>query len=373
MDSTGRNRSGFQLAGTVSGHAAFNEPVRPAELYQSETAEENEMGREEETELNGVEEEQVGMSDEDIESEIAAPDWRVRAGPRSKPTQREREEHDATHVPFRDWCAHCMMGRGRTHHHVMKQRSEDESRRPVIAMDYFFMRVESSPSAQEISEEPITCIVVKEDKYQNIMSSVALKKGVEEPWTVDRVAKFIDLLGYREITLKSDTEPPIIAFRNRVAEVCKAEVTTEDAVKGDKESSGLIENAVMLIRGIIRTIKCHIESRTQEPLNDNSPIVPWLVEHAGCILSRCQKGRDGKMPFERLHGKKPTQEFVPFGEKVLARRVTTAPMNRMNPRYQYGIWLGMRNNSAECFIGSAGGVFRAREIRRLEPRDRWDR
>ena len=33
----------------------------------------------------------------------------------------------------------------------------------------------------------------------------------------------------------------------------------------------------------------------------------------------------------------------------------------------------MRNNSAECFIGNEGGVFRAREIRRLEPRDRWDR
>ena len=200
-----------------------------------------------------------------------------------------------------------------------------------------------------------------------------MKKGVEEPWTAERVAKFIDLLGYREITLKSDTEPPIIAFRYRVAEACKAEVTTEDAVKGDNESNGLIENAVVLIRGIIRTIKCHIESRTQEPLSDNSPVMPWLVEHAGCILSRCQKGRDGKTPFERPHGKKPTQEFVPFGEKVSARRVTTEPTNRMNPRYQYGIWLGMRNNSAECFIENAEGVFRAIEIRRLEPRDRWDR
>ena len=187
------------------------------------------------------------------------------------------------------------------------------------------------------------------------------------------MAKFIDLLGYREITLKSDTEPAIVAFRNRVAEACKAEVTTEDAVKGDKESNGLIENAVMLIRGIIRTIKCHIESKTQESLSDDSPVMPWLVEHAGCILSRCQKGRDGQTPFERLHGKKPTQEIVPFGKKVLGRRVTTEPMNRMNPRYQYGIWLGMRNNSAECFIGNADGVFRAREIRRLEPQDRWDK
>ena len=142
--------------------------------------------------------------------------------------------------------------------------------------------------------------------------------------------------------------------------------------KETKESNGLIENAVMLLRGIIRTMKCHIESRTQEPLGDESPVIPWLVEHAGCILSRCQKGRNGKAPFERMHGKKPPQEFVPFGEKVLTRRVTTEPRNRMNPRYEYGVWLGMRNNSAGCFIGNADGVFRAREIRRLEPQDRWD-
>ena len=78
----------------------------------------------------------------------------------------------------------------------------------------------------------------------------------------------------------------------------------------------------------------------------------------------------GRTPLEKLHGKKPTQEFVPF--EVLAKQITKDPRNRMNTRYQYGVWLGMRNNSAECFIGNADGVFRAREIRRLEPQDRWD-
>ena len=57
---------------------------------------------------------------------------------------------------------------------------------------------------------------------------------------------------------------------------------------------------------------------------------------------------------------------------MLARKITTDPTNRMNPRYQYGFWLEMRNKSAECFIGNADGVFRAREIGRLEPQDRWD-
>ena len=134
------------------------------------------------------------------------------------------------------------------------------------------MRMELTPNVQAISEESITCVAVKEDRHQIIMSSV----GAEEGWTIERVSKFIDLLGYREITLKSDTEPAFVAFRNRVDAMCKAEVTTEDAVKGDKESNGLIENARLVLRGIIRTVKCHIESRTQEPLNDGSLVMPWL-------------------------------------------------------------------------------------------------
>ena len=81
----------------------------------------------EETELDGVVEERDGMSDEegnvvDGEEELAAPDWRVTSS-RDKPTQRETDE--ATRVPFRDWCVHSMMGRGRTHHYVAKQKSED--------------------------------------------------------------------------------------------------------------------------------------------------------------------------------------------------------------------------------------------------------
>ena len=183
-----------------------------------------------------------------------------------------------------------------------------------------------------------------------------MKKGMEEPWASERVARFINSLGYTEITLNSDTELAIVAFRNRVAENCNAEVTLEDAVQRDEPSNGLVENAVLLLRGAIRTIKCHVESGTQE----DSPILPWLVEHAGSILSRCQKGRDGRTPFERLHGKKPTQEFVPFGEKVLARPISSEPLNRINPRYKFGVWLGVRNNSAECFVATGEGVFRAR-------------
>ena len=162
-------------------------------------------------------------------------------------------------------------------------------------MDFNFRRPNSTASSQTIPEETVTCISVKEDRHQNIMSSVVLKKGIEEPWASERVARFTNSSGYKEITLKSDAEQAIIAFRNRVAENCKAEVTFEDAVTGDKPSNGLVEKAVMLLRGVIRPIKCHVESCTQEELREDFPILSWLVEHAGSMLSRCQKGRDGRV------------------------------------------------------------------------------
>ena len=87
-----------------------------------------------------------------------------------------------------------MMGRGRTRHHVAKQTKARISRKgPSSPWITSFMKVKSVPNAQTISEESITCTAVKEDRHQNIMSSVALKIGVEEPWTIERVAKFIDL------------------------------------------------------------------------------------------------------------------------------------------------------------------------------------
>ena len=193
-------------------------------------------------------------------------------------------------MPFRDWSRHCMMGRERAHHHVSKKRSEDLSRRPIIAMDSYFLKPNSTANSQTIRDESVTGIAVKEDRHQNIMSSVVLKKGMEEPWASERVAGFLNSLGYKEITLRSDAQRETIAFRNRVAENCNAEVTLEDAVKGDELSNGLVENAVMVLRGVIRNIKCHVESCTQEELQEDSPILPWLVEHAGELLVQVAEG-----------------------------------------------------------------------------------
>ena len=42
------------------------------------------------------------------------------------PTEKEREEHEATHLPHAEWCEFCMRGRGRNKAHRRKKTSREE-------------------------------------------------------------------------------------------------------------------------------------------------------------------------------------------------------------------------------------------------------
>ena len=77
------------------------------------------------------------------------------------------------------------------------------------------------------------------------MGIVVLSKGVEAPWAIGRVVRFIDSLGYREITWKERHGASHRRFQEpKTLKGYGAEVTTEETVKGDQQTKGLIENAV---------------------------------------------------------------------------------------------------------------------------------
>ena len=69
--------------------------------------------------------------------------------------------------------------------------------------------------------------------------------------------EFIDLFGNREITLMSDTEPAIIVFTNRVAEKCAQQMSPQRTERKETRNR-TVSSRTQLIRGTIRTIKCHI-------------------------------------------------------------------------------------------------------------------
>ncbi|CAE7429174.1 unnamed protein product [Symbiodinium sp. CCMP2456] len=52
----------------------------------------------------------------------------------NEPSENERRLHELTHLPYRDWCEHCVRSKGRQNHAVKKN-----DRQPVIQIDFSFL------------------------------------------------------------------------------------------------------------------------------------------------------------------------------------------------------------------------------------------
>eukprot|EP00973_Karenia_brevis_P055456 7710532-Karenia_brevis.AAC.1 len=94
----------------------------------------------------------------------------------------------------------------------------------------------------------------------------------------------------------------------------KVTTVVEEAPKKVKGSNGVVERAIQEIEGRIRSIRLHT-------------------------------GEDGKVPHERVKGKKPTVVGIELGEKVLYRRWVGAKMEKIKFEFEYGIFVGFNRRS----------------------------
>ena len=159
---------------------------------EQERKEEEEREREQAQEENG--ENREAQSQEEIscqpcgemEGEQAREAVKVRTPVRV--SKEERERHELTHTPFRSWCRHCVMGRGRNQEHkkVDRDEGEEESAVPRISMDYFFLSEED----EKACKNPMVVMVDEKtgEKYARVVASKGLS-GSEMDWLVIDMSK----------------------------------------------------------------------------------------------------------------------------------------------------------------------------------------
>ena len=114
------------------------------------------------------EEEEAGNEDEDtMEAEII----QARRAPK-EPSEEERRRHEATHLPYRSWCVHCVRGRGQKKPHFRSKGNEEGV--PKISMDYFFLGGDNAAA----SENPM--IVLVDERNGNRFARMVEHKGMED-------------------------------------------------------------------------------------------------------------------------------------------------------------------------------------------------
>merc|ERR1711873_84906 len=67
----------------------------------------------------------------------------------AKPTAEEVEQHMATHIPFREWCPHCVAGKSKIDPHI--KGSKGQRTIPKISLDYMYMTTGKQEEQMDMS------------------------------------------------------------------------------------------------------------------------------------------------------------------------------------------------------------------------------
>ena len=146
---------------------------------------------------------------------------------------------------------------------------------------------------------------------------------------------------------------------------------SENSPVKDSQSNGAIERGIQSIEGQVRTLISALQARLGVRISPDDCVLPWLIQHAGETLSHHQVGSDGKVPYQRLRGRKLKRHLVEFGEKIMWQPLDQLKQGSLNPRWIEGVWLGIRPRTSEVIVGTSKGVFKTRSFRRVPENERW--
>lgn len=363
-----------------------NEVKEPNQLEREEVQEQGQQGDgEDQREPAGVQDQERGRDDglsqdmatgEDDEAEEGRVAHRAREAQRV--SQREKDEHELTHTPFRAWCRSCVRGRAKNTAHTKKTEDEKfEMQVPRISMDYFF----ASQEDEKANQNPIIAMVDEQtgEKYARAVGQKGLGKENEMDWLIKDMAAELQSWGHTggegsRLIMKCDGEKAIGAVRDALGKFLGGRVVPEGPAKGESASNGVIEEAGKTIREFVRVFKEQVEEKASVKMESSDVILLWAVRWAAMNCSRYLVGKDGRTPYERRRGKKCRVPVVCFGETVWYKEIREAKerKEKLLSEWQEGIWLGHARSTNETIIGTEGGAIRAYAILRKTQEERWD-
>ena len=328
----------------------------------------------------GPVEESTGEAEhQDSAARRAAPDP-------GQPSQSEIDDHNIDHWPYRSWCEHCVAGRAIGEPHVPGPASQI----PVVAFDYLFITRGRILKKAELSEDDkqnvkLKILVVKDTKSRAIFAHAVRQKGVDdEGYAVARVTEDIQWLGYTKVILKTDGERAIVRLLKESLKSIKTtladqvdQASFENPPTYDPRSNGSVENAVKLVKGMLRSCKSGLEARINGKIPDDHPVMTWLVEHVAWILTIRPNSEDGKTPFQRVRGRPFLKRAVEFGERIMYKLPTSGPRHdergELQARWVKGFMVGYTRFSNEYLIWNGTTVVKSRAIQRMKRDLRWHR
>jgi len=316
------------------------------------------------------------------------------------PTEAQIEDHRLTHVPYRSWCRHCVLGRA-----LGEKRGATTGRPhsiPRVGLDYFFITAEGTAYGRrglvplgypddddgdaKLTEarrtgQMLKCLIVRCYDSKVVIARIVPQKGIDEDrLVIDLVISDLKWLGHSRVLLKCDNEPAITALTNAVCEAAKSEglvqtASVEHSPATDSQANGGTEVGVKLVRGLFRSLRSCLEQRIGRKLPMMHPLTSWLLEHTSNLLSVSVRGTDGVTPWARVRGRPFGLQILNFGERCNYKLRTKGPEHddrgNMMMRHEQGVFLGYDRSTNEYILYGDGELRRTRAVMRCPFEERW--
>lgn len=243
-----------------------------------------------------------------------------------KPSAREIAEHELTHCPPRSWCDHCVKGqyKDRPHRSVSEMYADSDITR--VAMDYCYVKEDVKNESDEHTESSkaktsLTVMVMQESMCSSIWCYAVENKGAGETWLAEQLTEDLETIGLTQerLILKADQEPSVTDVQREMVRRRSGHGTAiEQSHVGSSNTNGRIERAIQDAKGLIRTLRSALEEHVGEKIHLSDPVVPWLVRHAGHVISISRIRPNGRTAYQMMKGRRTNAKLLPFGEVILS-------------------------------------------------------
>ncbi|CAK0791790.1 unnamed protein product, partial [Prorocentrum cordatum] len=181
----------------------------------------------------------------------------------------EFDTHQITHLPFRSWCPHCVVGKASDDaHHPRPDATKGEAR---FAMDYFFLVRAVDPQ-----------------RLKSVLNCLDMLSGA-----VFAAMVALKYTGRARVAILCDQGNAVKKLADDVRDSRAHETSLLNTPKGSSASDGGIERANYEVEKQLRTLRSRFEQCYNLTVGLEHKILPFMVRHAAWLLTHFQVKADG--------------------------------------------------------------------------------
>ena len=281
---------------------------------------------------------------------------RVEAQPQ-EPTEQERLEHEATHIPFAHWCESCVEAKSKQDHEKKNPEAGKDSvgvPYPIVQLDFMFLQGKDTPALVAICSWTRMSVVIPVSGKQT------------ERKTVEKVLKWVHSIGHLdEVGFVGDSEEAMVSLVTAIVETRrKMNRKTHDQNNKpyQKGRTARVERFIQTVRNQTVCLVRAAEKKLGIEIPEGHAMWAWGLCHASWLLNRYHRhAAIGSTPYESVVGRPYLGKIAPFGEYVFALK---KPEKKGTANWIGGIYLG-KNAQDLHLVGVEDGILSTGSVRRI--------